>query len=128
MGILLSGQTRIKQRRRVMPLEVKMKLLEKLEEGVSSTDVGRLLGVSESTVHTIKRNAKAIGASQHGECVASVLQGAVHSPERKHREAGDAVNLLGGGQDRRGPASDTEGHLQPGQTHLQAAGGNRWEG
>ncbi|KAF3821124.1 hypothetical protein GH733_011277 [Mirounga leonina] len=63
MGILLPGQTRIKRRRRVMPLEDKMKILEKLEEGVSNTDVGRLFGVNESTVRTIKKNEKAIRAS-----------------------------------------------------------------
>lgn len=42
VGILLPAQTRIKRRQRVIPLEVKMKILEKLEEGVSNTNVGRL--------------------------------------------------------------------------------------
>lgn len=38
------------------------------------------------------------------------------------------LTFLGGGPDHRGAASDAEGRLQPGQTHLQAAGGNDWEG
>ncbi|XP_038524438.1 tigger transposable element-derived protein 1-like isoform X5 [Canis lupus familiaris] len=63
VGLLLPGQTRVKRRRRVMALEDKMKILEKLEEGASNTDVGRLFGVHESTVRTIKRNEAAIRAS-----------------------------------------------------------------
>lgn len=38
------------------------------------------------------------------------------------------LTFLGGGPDHRGAASDAEGRLQPGQPHLQAAGGNDWEG
>lgn len=74
---------------------------------------------------TIKRKAKAIGVSM--ESVTPLLQGAMHSLGRKHREDGDGVNLVGGGPDYRGLASDAESHLQPGQTHLQTAGGNHWE-
>lgn len=47
LGILLPGQTRIQRRWRVIPLEDKMKIREKLEEGVSKTHVGPLLGVNE---------------------------------------------------------------------------------
>lgn len=44
-----------------MPLEDKVKIIEKLEEGVSNIDVGRIFfspffSVNESTMSTIKEN------------------------------------------------------------------------
>lgn len=58
-----------------MPVEDKMTILEKLEEGVSNTDVGRFFGMNESTLRTIEKNEKAIM-----ECLACLLQRAVRSP------------------------------------------------
>lgn len=61
-----------------MPLEDKVKIIEKLEEGVSNIDVGRIFfppsffSVNESTMSTIKEN-QAIT-----ECFVRPLQGAVH--------------------------------------------------
>lgn len=43
-----------------MLLEDSLKILEKLEEGVSNTDVGRLPGVNEAAVRSVKKNEKAI--------------------------------------------------------------------
>lgn len=58
--ITIPPQTRNKWRQRIVPLENKMEILYKVDEGVSKTDVGRLFGVSNFTVSTIKKNEKAI--------------------------------------------------------------------
>lgn len=61
-----------------MPLEDKVNILEKLEEGVTSTwgaFFSFYFGVNESTMSTIKENQKAIT-----ECFVRQLQGAVHFP------------------------------------------------
>lgn len=60
-----------------MPVEDKMTILEKLEEGVSNTDVGRFFGMNESTLFpcTVEKNEKAIM-----ECLACLLRRAVRCP------------------------------------------------
>lgn len=59
-----------------MPLKDKMKILGKLEEGVSNTDVGRFFSVSESTGCTIKKKRE----GHHGVSRPSPPGCSVHSP------------------------------------------------
>ncbi|XP_006875041.1 PREDICTED: tigger transposable element-derived protein 1-like [Chrysochloris asiatica] len=54
---------RVKRSRKVMSLANKMRVLEMLDQGETNTAVGRFFGVNESTIRTIKKNAKAIRAS-----------------------------------------------------------------
>ena len=54
-----------KRQRRVLSLEEKVKMLDLLQEGMSTTSVGRRHGVNESTVRCIKKNEAKIRDSFH---------------------------------------------------------------
>ncbi|XP_006881963.1 PREDICTED: tigger transposable element-derived protein 1-like [Elephantulus edwardii] len=54
---------KVKRVRKVMSLAKKMRVLEMLQNGESCTAVGRIFGVNESTIRTIKKNEKAIRGS-----------------------------------------------------------------
>ena len=58
-----SGSARdvpVKRSKKVMTLSEKVKLLDKIKDGLSCSSVGRMFGVNESTLRYIKKNEKAI--------------------------------------------------------------------
>ncbi|KAJ2937655.1 hypothetical protein O0L34_g19330 [Tuta absoluta] len=57
---------RKKKERKSLSLDIKLKIIRKMESGGKATDVGRLFGLSESTVRTIVKNGQKIKLSS--EC------------------------------------------------------------
>ncbi|XP_068240245.1 putative CENPB DNA-binding domain-containing protein 1 [Palaemon carinicauda] len=58
-----SGESSVKRQWKVMTLEEKVKVIDKIEEGLKYTAFGKLFGVNESTVRYIEKNEANIQAS-----------------------------------------------------------------
>jgi DNA-binding NarL/FixJ family response regulator len=49
-----------KFKRKIIPLSVKLEVIERYERGERAVDIGRALGLSESTLRTIRANSNKI--------------------------------------------------------------------